>query len=552
MISQGTRKLFRDNSSASKSNQRTAEIATQMQSDDSDEERELTNLNWLLRNQNLTWPKTIETHIDDELAQNIDLTAVSISDKSEHSPSPRRSPQLKSNQLNQICNARQNTPKKHAPQSIVNTFLTEPRKPLIRADPTPLPAKRPSPAERYDIFIGKVKRDLVEYEKLATKYETDVTEKPPFNYSHIIGMAMLENGRVTLQQICAWIESKFAFFRVRKKWNNSIRHNLSLHHCFRNRKREEKGKGGYWELGVDPKKCDRKRIRNRKSAHSKQNHKVEKKIHSPGHYSHLIIPPLCEHQSSQTTVDQNTNTGIYVDESNHTLKSTVSRTYLHAQGHNQDDESVQLRYRKCSQMVECKELIDTVPVQHEAQSFTLTEVGLDLGLSLSSVPSPQMSDDASNALGSAVMQMTTITNDGICLQQQYGLGTIIISTTGIIEEASGLNCLITDKYGCASMICKDDELPSSLPGDSSFSTVLTSTLDNAPSESHKNQDITLITTAESSPVHPSNITINCDYTNFRPFMDSIDEPFHYLHSGAEINRADEILDNLLDVCVTHY
>ncbi|EDW83558.2 uncharacterized protein Dwil_GK13616 [Drosophila willistoni] len=499
-----------------------------MQSDDSDEERELTNLNWLLRNQNLTWPKTIETHIDDELAQNIDLTAVSISDKSEHSPSPRRSPQLKSNQLNQICNARQNTPKKHAPQSIVNTFLTEPRKPLIRADPTPLPAKRPSPAERYDIFIGKVKRDLVEYEKLATKYETDVTEKPPFNYSHIIGMAMLENGRVTLQQICAWIESKFAFFRVRKKWNNSIRHNLSLHHCFRNRKREEKGKGGYWELGVDPKKCDRKRIRNRKSAHSKQNHKVEKKIHSPGHYSHLIIPPLCEHQSSQTTVDQNTNTGIYVDESNHTLKSTVSRTYLHAQGHNQDDESVQLRYRKCSQMVECKELIDTVPVQHEAQSFTLTEVGLDLGLSLSSVPSPQMSDDASNALGSAVMQMTTITNDGICLQQQYGLGTIIISTTGIIEEASGLNC------------------------DSSFSTVLTSTLDNAPSESHKNQDITLITTAESSPVHPSNITINCDYTNFRPFMDSIDEPFHYLHSGAEINRADEILDNLLDVCVTHY
>ncbi|XP_062137683.1 forkhead box protein D4-like isoform X1 [Drosophila sulfurigaster albostrigata] len=95
--------------------------------------------------------------------------------------------------------------------------------------------------------------DLAEYEKSAIKYKTDVTEKPPFNYSHIIGMAMLDYGRATLQQICAWIESKFAFFRVRKKWNNSIRHNLSLHHCFRNRKREEKGKGGYWELGVDPK-----------------------------------------------------------------------------------------------------------------------------------------------------------------------------------------------------------------------------------------------------------------------------------------------------------
>jgi len=32
---------------------------------------------------------------------------------------------------------------------------------------------------------------------------------------------MLKNGRITLQQLCAWIEAKFAFFRVRKKWNVS-------------------------------------------------------------------------------------------------------------------------------------------------------------------------------------------------------------------------------------------------------------------------------------------------------------------------------------------
>lgn len=51
-------------------------------------------------------------------------------------------------------------------------------------------------------------------------------------------------------------------------FQNSIRHNLSLHQCFRkiDRKKFEKGKGGYWELGVDPRKCDRKRIRNRKNA----------------------------------------------------------------------------------------------------------------------------------------------------------------------------------------------------------------------------------------------------------------------------------------------
>jgi len=73
----------------------------------------------------------------------------------------------------------------------------------------------------YEFICILLYRDLTEYEKLASKYETDVTEKPPFNYSHIIGMAMLQNGRITLQQLCSWIEAKFAFFRVRKKWNVS-------------------------------------------------------------------------------------------------------------------------------------------------------------------------------------------------------------------------------------------------------------------------------------------------------------------------------------------
>ncbi|XP_050742853.1 forkhead box protein J1-A isoform X6 [Drosophila biarmipes] len=200
--------------------------------EDSDDEHELTNLNWLLRNQNLTWPKTIDSSTRETL---------NTGTKAEN-----RIPNYTHIHRNQIKLTRGGDTVKRS------QVIKDPR----AQKTTP---KKQTPSERFEIFVNKVKKDLIEYEKFASKYETDVTEKPPFNYSHIIGMAMLKNGRITLQQLCAWIEAKFAFFRVRKKWNNSIRHNLSLHHCFRNRKREEKGKGGYWELGVDPKKCDRKR-----------------------------------------------------------------------------------------------------------------------------------------------------------------------------------------------------------------------------------------------------------------------------------------------------
>lgn len=56
----------------------------------------------------------------------------------------------------------------------------------------------------------------------------------------------------------------------------------------------------------------------------------------------------------------------------------------------------------------------------------------------------------------------------------------------------------------------------------------------------------------SSPSHPCNITVNYDYASFRPLIDSLDEQFHYLQNSGEYSRHDEILDNLLDVCVTHY
>ncbi|KAM7341281.1 uncharacterized protein ACRADG_012215 isoform 1-T5 [Cochliomyia hominivorax] len=247
--------------------------------EEEEEERDLTNLTWLteLRNQAIGF---VNMALDDETKKDNDHITVAIEQISiQPTPTPNRKlsendMSTKSNssisvQQNQRANLLQITQQKE----------DETRKTKISNEP-----KRPSPAERYDMFLNKIKRDLEIYEESAVNYQSDIIEKPPFNYSHIIGMAMLENGRrVTLQQICSWIERKFAFFRVRKKWNNSIRHNLSLHPCFRKigRNKEDKGKGGYWELGVDPKKCDRKRIRNRKS--SAQASKTQKK-HLQNHY----------------------------------------------------------------------------------------------------------------------------------------------------------------------------------------------------------------------------------------------------------------------------
>jgi hypothetical protein len=58
------------------------------------------------------------------------------------------------------------------------------------------------PLQRFSKFIDQVNKMRENYDKRRTLYETAVTEKPPFNYAQIIGMALLEEGRMTLKQIC--------------------------------------------------------------------------------------------------------------------------------------------------------------------------------------------------------------------------------------------------------------------------------------------------------------------------------------------------------------
>ncbi|OWB60087.1 hypothetical protein B5S29_g954 [[Candida] boidinii] len=77
------------------------------------------------------------------------------------------------------------------------------------------------------------------------------TEKPPFSYASLIGMALLRSDerRLTLSQIYNWISSTFRYYkRGEVGWQNSIRHNLSLNRSFEKSERSKDGKGHFWKI----------------------------------------------------------------------------------------------------------------------------------------------------------------------------------------------------------------------------------------------------------------------------------------------------------------
>lgn len=73
--------------------------------------------------------------------------------------------------------------------------------------------------------LFRSQKNYAEREKI---YKMDPLEKPPFNYAQIIAMAMMDQGRMTLKDICKWIQEHFAYFRYNKNWNVSI--NIFIQH----------------------------------------------------------------------------------------------------------------------------------------------------------------------------------------------------------------------------------------------------------------------------------------------------------------------------------
>lgn len=86
------------------------------------------------------------------------------------------------------------------------------------------------------------------------------TTRPPCSYVALIAMAIASapDGRMTLAEIYRYIARRFPYFRLgggrndldARRWQNSIRHNLSLNDCFVRVERSAAAgeKVGYWTL----------------------------------------------------------------------------------------------------------------------------------------------------------------------------------------------------------------------------------------------------------------------------------------------------------------
>lgn len=118
-----------------------------------------------------------------------------------------------------------------------------------------LPPEQPNAANKPKTKLQgskEKKKDDVDYKK-----ETKI--RPTYSFAAMITMAIRSSstGKLILREIYEYISKNFPFYKMSSRgWQNSVRHNLSMHKCFQKIPREgsREHKGNYWginELGED-------------------------------------------------------------------------------------------------------------------------------------------------------------------------------------------------------------------------------------------------------------------------------------------------------------
>uniref|UniRef100_A0A8C8S1K2 Forkhead box protein G1 n=1 Tax=Pelusios castaneus TaxID=367368 RepID=A0A8C8S1K2_9SAUR len=113
--------------------------------------------------------------------------------------------------------------------------------------------KHPS---RSDSSPPKWKRNLVEEEiqgnppDPGSQVSLDPLDKPNQSYIALISTAILSSPekKLLLSDIYQWIMDNYPYFKNKKSWRNSVRHNLSLNECFIKAGRSDNGKGHFWAI----------------------------------------------------------------------------------------------------------------------------------------------------------------------------------------------------------------------------------------------------------------------------------------------------------------
>ncbi|ORX98849.1 winged helix DNA-binding domain-containing protein, partial [Basidiobolus meristosporus CBS 931.73] len=76
---------------------------------------------------------------------------------------------------------------------------------------------------------------------------------PRYTYASLIAQSIMSasDQKMLLQDIYAFITENYRYYQfATKQWQNSIRHNLSLHKAFQKvaRQKGTPGKGNYWTI----------------------------------------------------------------------------------------------------------------------------------------------------------------------------------------------------------------------------------------------------------------------------------------------------------------